>query len=405
MYQLITILLFSVPVFAQTIDRNNELLWEISGNGVKGKSYLFGTLHSNDRRLFNFPDSLYYALEKTDAVVLETDVFSMFESLDTRRTSVRLQYDNTGEPYTTSEGSTQTYYGDEDGMPQFLDAYFQQYCYNSNKKFVALETTESQIELFNDIGLPELSQMKLESFLLSREDMMDLYLEGDIYRLQEMIKLNLAVYPDQYDEMIVKRNQDMAGKLDSLLKDQQLFCAVGAGHLAGREGIISLLRRKGYKVRKVTAVYSEGSDNYKRDVKSKRSYHFVNDTLGLHIEFPGKPTLLEDEFGLADFKLIYRDFGQGNSYIVEVTSRNDDIGLKDLSEQLIASPSESSINHILLDNGGEAYEGIADSYPEGIYWVRVIMSEDVFVVIKSFGGNKFMNSGRPFSFFDKVWFE
>lgn len=405
MYQLITILLFSVPVFAQTIDRNNELLWEISGNGVKGKSYLFGTLHSNDRRLFNFPDSLYYALEKTDAVVLETDVFSMFESLDTRRTSVRLQYDNTGEPYTTSEGSTQTYYGDEDGMPQFLDAYFQQYCYNSNKKFVALETTESQIELFNDIGLPELSQMKLESFLLSREDMMDLYLEGDIYRLQEMIKLNLAVYPDQYDEMIVKRNRDMADKLDSLLTDQQLFCAVGAGHLAGREGIISLLRRKGYKVRKVTAVYSEGTDSYKIDVKSKRSYHFVNDTLGLHIEFPGKPTLLEDEFGLADFKLIYRDFGQGNSYIVEVTSRHDDIGLQDLAEQLIASPSESSIKHILLDNGGEAYEGIADSYPEGIYWVRVIMSEDVFVVIKSYGGNKFMNSGRPFSFFDKVWFE
>ncbi len=400
----LTLILFLCPVlYAQTIDYDHQLLWEISGNGLKSKSYLFGTLHSNDRRLFNFTDSTYFALNETEALVLEADVFSLFEVLDTRKTAVRMKFDNKGRPFTTSTRSTKTDYGDEDGMPQFLDAYLQQYCYNANKKFIALETTESQVDLFTNIGLPDLSQMKLESFITSKEDMVDLYIAGDIYRMDDLLRMNLRVYPDLYDEMIVERNVQMSQKLDSLLKHESLFCAVGAGHLAGNSGLISLLRKKGYKLRKVVATYNEEELSFKDSVRKYNSYEYLIDSLGLHMEFPGKPAETTNEFG--GTKLIYRDFGQGNTYVVEINQRTDDVGLEDLAVQLIASPSESGVKHIELDNGGEAYQGLADSYPEGVYWARVIMSEDVYVVIKSYGGNKFMNSNRAFQFFDKIWFE
>ncbi|MFO0494582.1 MAG: TraB/GumN family protein, partial [Flavobacteriia bacterium] len=126
-------------LLGQAVQPENELLWEISGNGLKTKSYLYGSLHSNDKRIFNFSDSTYFALNKVESIVLETDLFSLFEEWDTRQDDVRLLIDNKGKPYTGSDEPTKTIYGDEDGMPQFLDAYFLDYCYNAEKKFYPLE--------------------------------------------------------------------------------------------------------------------------------------------------------------------------------------------------------------------------------------------------------------------------
>ena len=134
------LVLFCSTSFGQTIQNDNELLWEISGNGLKSKSYLYGSLHSNDKRLFRLSDSTYYALEKSSAIVLETDVFSLFDEWDTRQEEVKLMFDNKGNPYTSSNEPSKTLYGNEDGMPQFLDAYFLEYCYNAGKKFFPLET-------------------------------------------------------------------------------------------------------------------------------------------------------------------------------------------------------------------------------------------------------------------------
>ena len=64
--------------FGQSYFADRELLWEISGNGLKQKSYLFGSLHSNDKRLFQLADSVYTAMIKTDKLILETDIFELF---------------------------------------------------------------------------------------------------------------------------------------------------------------------------------------------------------------------------------------------------------------------------------------------------------------------------------------
>ncbi len=398
-------LFVSFVSIGQTIDYENELLWEISRKGSTHKSYLFGTLHSNDRRLFNFSDSTYYALDRAEIIALETDVFSMFDEYDTRREDISLNYDNEGQPYTSSKYSTTTAYGDEDGMPQFLDAYLQQYCFNAGKEFVPLEEVADQLGLLENVAMPDLSQMTLESFLTSRDDMLDLYLKGDIIGMDEMLRLNLRVYPDLYDRMIIDRNREMVNNLDSILQLRSVFCAVGAGHLAGRDGMITLLRKNGYHVRKVLAIYSEENLPYKTKVKEARVYHYVNDTLGVYVDFPGKPQEVSGDMFNYDLKLIYREMGQGNTYVVEIYPRLESIGLRDLANDLIPSPSESPIEKITLDNGGEAYQGIADSYPEGYYWTRVIMSEANYIVIKAYGGNKFMNSKRAFRFFDKVWLD
>ena len=51
----------------------HTLLWRISGNGLQKPSYLYGTMHLNDKRLFRFDDSVYRAIEKTEGLAIEVN--------------------------------------------------------------------------------------------------------------------------------------------------------------------------------------------------------------------------------------------------------------------------------------------------------------------------------------------
>jgi uncharacterized protein YbaP (TraB family) len=50
-----------------------SLLWEITGNGLKKPSYLFGTMHVSDKLAFHLGDSFYTALKSVQVVALETN--------------------------------------------------------------------------------------------------------------------------------------------------------------------------------------------------------------------------------------------------------------------------------------------------------------------------------------------
>src|SRR6478609_6658583 len=52
-----------------------SLLWEISGNGLEKPSYLYGTVHTGDERVFAFGDSTKIAWDNTEVVAGEL-VFS-----------------------------------------------------------------------------------------------------------------------------------------------------------------------------------------------------------------------------------------------------------------------------------------------------------------------------------------
>ena len=73
--------LFSQLIIAQSPTnsdkKNYSLLWEISGNGLEKPSYLFGTMHLRDKRVFEFPDSLPIYFEQTDAFAMEVSTDSM----------------------------------------------------------------------------------------------------------------------------------------------------------------------------------------------------------------------------------------------------------------------------------------------------------------------------------------
>jgi uncharacterized protein YbaP (TraB family) len=389
---------------AQIIEPNKELLWEISINGKGPKSYLFGTIHSNDKRVFAFSDSLYIALNNSESIVLETDIFNLFENLDTRRSIPNTLYDKNGQPYTGTNEASSTYYGSENGMPQFLDAYFETYCYNAKKSFFELESLVDQMDLISDFPIVERNVVNLSLIDFAQEKLMDLYLKGDLDALNRFIEVNLSVKENAYENLIIKRNYKMVTKLDSLLKTKKsLFCAVGSGHLAGSDGLIRLLRSKGYRLRPILWTISEYPVQQKSEVKSKSEYLYFNGKTGLVAKFPGKPFEKTNEDKSNTLK--YRDLGQGNTYQIDIQPIDSSLTLEEIASIYIASPPNSPYERKMLDDGTEIFEGLSDTYPEGLNWVRVLVGANYFAVIKTYGGNKFMHSDRPKSFFNKVWFE
>jgi len=322
---------------AQIIEPNKELLWEISLNGKGPKSYLFGTIHSNDKRVFSFSDSLYVALNNSESIVLETDIFNLFENLDTRRNIPSTLYDKNGQPYTGTNEASNTFYGSENGMPQFLDAFFEAYCHNANKLFFALESLNDQMELVSDFPIVQKDVVNLNFVDFAQEKLMDLYLKGDLDAINRFVEANLSIKENAYDNLIVQRNYKMASRLDSLLKTKKsLFCAVGSGHLAGSDGLIRLLRSKGYRMRPVLWSISENPVKAKLDVKAKNEFLYFNKQVGLVAKFPGKPfeKINEDK----TLTLKYRDLGQGNTYQIDIQPMDSSLTLEEIASIYIASP-------------------------------------------------------------------
>ncbi|MCO5260937.1 MAG: TraB/GumN family protein [Crocinitomicaceae bacterium] len=400
----VVFLLFAINAFAQTpsVDFGNKLLWEITSKNNKQKNYLYSSYHSNDKRVFDFCDSVYYALDNSKSIVLETDIYAMFKDWDTRQDFFNLNYDNQGDPYTNHSEATRTTYGSEDGMPQFLDLYFLQYGFNAGKDFYVLEPIEDQINLI-DNKFDMSSPYYLSNYLGVAEKTIQLYLDGNIDAIAKMMQLGLKWNPEFYDKLIINRNVVMANGIDSLIKSGPLFISIGAAHLSGDKGVINLLREKGYQLRPVICSKSPVRTKEKEQVLSYKNYHYMDSITGLNVELPGKPFEIDKEGVVLD--VIYREMGQGNTYLVEVIERLEGMTLESVADDYIQSPGDSKKKRIIIDNETSCFEGISDSYPEGVAWVRVIETDRYFAIMKAYGGNKFMNSNRSQKFFENVWFD
>lgn len=391
-----TISIASLLIFCTALGQENyQLLWEITGKKLKKPSYLFGSMHSNDSRLFQFPDSLYYAFSNAETVVLEADVSELFDGIDVRVdwNSLLILPGETANETSLSREGTQTVYGDEDGRPHFLDAWFQQTGYCGGKKFAALEKAEDQMALGVSLEL-SLGNTPVRNFLLSKESFIQSYLRGDIEMLTKMLHSQLAVIPGAYEALITQRNEVMAKGLDTLIRKQSVFCAIGSGHLSGKDGVIQLLRARGYNVRMVNACYSPEGSAAETKVKSWKSYTYVNDSLHFRLKLSGKPVVFETDTRL---RVVFAELGQGNRYQV-ITGPAEKV-LSDYTGDFF-SGKDTEVKSGKLPDGTEYIEGLTYDENLGAIWSRIFIRGDRLFRIEACGGNKFMHSGRAHNFFD-----
>ena len=91
--------------------------------------------------------------------------------------------------------------------------------------------------------------------------MVDSYLLGDLQALSEMAAEQMEALDAgtrEYFELegIVKRNHRMLASMLTHLAGGKVFVAVGALHLPGDQGLLSLLRKNGFTVEPLQAPFS-----------------------------------------------------------------------------------------------------------------------------------------------------
>ncbi|MEJ2700159.1 MAG: TraB/GumN family protein [Desulfuromonadales bacterium] len=136
-----------------------------------------------------------------------------------------------------------------------VDRYFYQKARSSGKKILGLETPSDQIDIFAD--MPPETQEKfleqslddLESARSQVEKILAAWKTGDTGKIKSILLKGLREDPGLYQQLVVQRNLRWMKTLEHLLGGHQNFLVVvGAAHLVGSDGLVALLRTRGFKV-------------------------------------------------------------------------------------------------------------------------------------------------------------
>lgn len=257
------------------------LLWKIE-NGSAKPSYLFGTIHSEDSRVLALPAPVQRAFDGAGIYVMEArlDANAMAAMAGAMMLSDgRTLQQVVGEKTYARASAAATAYGLPDfaiqsmkpwalamtlSMPKpktglFLDMALMQRAQEQGKPVDGLETVDEQLNVLDRLSLREQSIM-LEDTLRQLPELERmfaqlhaLYLARDLGRIakladEQQAKGNREVGRKVMDQLLTQRNRRMAERAESHLRQGNAFIAVGALHLPGQDGVLSLLAKRGYRI-------------------------------------------------------------------------------------------------------------------------------------------------------------
>ena len=257
-----------------------SLLWELSMPETRDTSFLFGTMHIRDQRAFRGMDTVCACIDSCQALALEIDLQQEGVGLDPsslqfpnhttlldhltlrayqrlrksilKAFQVDLQYFLRFTPMALVEMISERIM--QEDQPLFLDAYLWEYAIGQGKETLGIESLESQQQLLLRIPLEAQLKMLVEigrnpgHYRALLNHLTHLYQKGelrDIYRISRKNAGGLRKW------MLFDRNQVMADRIAEFMRQQSVFCGVGAAHLWGGKGVLRLLKKHGVKVRPI----------------------------------------------------------------------------------------------------------------------------------------------------------
>lgn len=268
----------SITINAQNRESENSILWEVTGNGLSKSSYITGAFHIMCSKDFEMKPKVLKALEKSESFVMEinytdpkemTALQKMFKS--DRKLSDQLSPNEANEldkiltDYGTNlknmdSSSYQALYAlismKAVPCPPFeIKSYeleLMQIALKNKKKISGLEKVEDQLTSINkayelkDV-IQQLKMGKEYETLLQR--MITAFKKEDLQTVNDLFKNDKFMNSKQEKAMLTDRNKNWAEKMPEMMEKESSLFAVGGAHLMGDNGIIKLLRAKGYTVK------------------------------------------------------------------------------------------------------------------------------------------------------------
>ncbi len=279
---------------AEATPNGKGLLWKIEKDGAK-PSYLFGTIHLSDPRVMKLPPAASKAFDGAQTVVIEaadiadrnaflriqleqpdlmlfTDGTTLQSHLpEERRADIERKLSERGivlaamnrmKPWVLSSLLISTTCERERKAKGelFLDERLAAEAKEQGREVKGLESIAEQLAAMNSLPL----DFHIRNFIAtvdygdkiedSMETTIALYLHGDVGMIVPALR---RIVPDDLSDadyalfqkvILTDRNHLMADRAAPLLEKGSVFMAIGALHLPGQEGVIELLRKKGYRL-------------------------------------------------------------------------------------------------------------------------------------------------------------
>ncbi len=136
-----------------------------------------------------------------------------------------------------------------------VDRHFFDRARKAKKEVLGLETADFQLNLLD--SLPAKTQeesllqtlKELDQFETDFEQVVRAWAAGQEKQLDNLLLEGFKEYPDVYAKLISERNRNWLPKIESHFQGgNKTLVVVGAAHLVGRDGVVELLKRKGYSV-------------------------------------------------------------------------------------------------------------------------------------------------------------
>jgi len=259
-------------------------------------NYVFGTVHLPDPRVASFPAPLQSSLKQVDAIVLEVildkaAISKMGQrmlaapgrSVDTLLTETQLQKlrQALAQRQVSVEAvkhlkpwliATQLMLPARSpaSASATLEMQLSQYASLHKAKLAQLETVDEQLDLFDK--LTEADQIEMLMSATNNFDQVDkftealmqAYLRGDLEQLQQISdKISAEESNPRLRALMTRlvddRNRLMLDRMQGFINKGNAMIAVGALHLAGKNGLLQSLEQQGWILKPVPMVW--GAEN------------------------------------------------------------------------------------------------------------------------------------------------
>jgi uncharacterized protein len=268
--------------------QEKSFLWQLQSG--KGDIYILGSIHLLKRENYPLNPAIEKAFDRTKKLVLEIDLESG-DSETVRRLTLEkglhrdgktLQQNVSAETYSLAAKRAQELGIDIGALSPLkpwvvaltmtslqlqklgfdansgVDRYLAGRATKAGKPMAGLENAAFQIGLMDQLSDKDQESMLRQS--LKEMDLLDKGLNqivrswaaGDVRALEELLLNAMREYPAVHQKMIVDRNRRWMPEIERIIEQgESALVVVGAAHLVGKEGVIELLKARGYTLKQM----------------------------------------------------------------------------------------------------------------------------------------------------------
>ncbi|MFT5970201.1 MAG: hypothetical protein ACI8ZO_000707 [Flavobacteriales bacterium] len=268
-----------------SLANSQGLLWEISSINSDFTSYLYGTIHIQEKEVFAYapiveeklaasklfmPELILSDIDPQMAIarmllpdslnlktLLSESDYQELDSICKKKLGYSVFMFNQMKPFFVGAQLMQA--DMKMDMPEALDMHLLKKAKALGLATKALETFEEQLSAIDKISYQDQALMLMDGLGTSQDSIFDAlkwaYQEGNLTALMEL--MDDPSLPDNFEAaFLIERNVRMAERIDLQCQKQNTFFALGAAHLGGDNGLIKLLEAEGYVVNPIPFKFS-----------------------------------------------------------------------------------------------------------------------------------------------------